>query len=168
MEYNGSTETNPDIFWIFEIHKAYLRHANQEKLYPERMAGRKLAGLKLEPAEVSERYRGNPPVTDVRGCQKEDKHDSEVEEEKGNADDDDAADDDAADDLEAVEEPGAANEGEAVEEDEDEDEDEGEKKEEGGSKEEAPKKSSPLKFKKKKNASAAAKEDQRPAKKSRS
>ncbi|KAK3247826.1 hypothetical protein CYMTET_42684, partial [Cymbomonas tetramitiformis] len=55
------------------------------------------------------------------------------------------------------------------EDEEDEDEDEEEKEEEeGGSKEEAPKKLSPLKFKMKKNAPAAAKEDQRPEKKSRS
>ncbi|KAK3281820.1 hypothetical protein CYMTET_10416 [Cymbomonas tetramitiformis] len=145
-----------------QIHKAYLRHANTDKLYPERMTGRKLAGLKLEPAE------------DVRGCQKEEMHDADVEEEKGNADDDE--DDDDETDVEAVEDEAvAANEGEegeavddeeAVEEEKKEEEEE-EKKEGGGSKNEAAKKS-PLRFKKKKNALAPAKEDQRPGKKPRS
>eukprot|EP00854_Cymbomonas_tetramitiformis_P012239 gene12239-14452_t len=58
-----AAKTMADMDHNLQIHKAYLRHANQEKLYPERMTGRKLAGLKLEPAEVSERDRGNPPVT---------------------------------------------------------------------------------------------------------
>ncbi|KAK3274264.1 hypothetical protein CYMTET_17549 [Cymbomonas tetramitiformis] len=145
-----------------QIHKAYLRHANTEKMYPERLTARKLAGLKLEPAE------------DVRGCQKEEEHDSEVDE--GNAADDVA--NDAA--VEAVKDPAAANDGEAVEneergeDDEKEEEEEEEEKEEekkDGKKDEkdeggsAPKKASPLQFQKRKKVAPGC---EKPAKKSKS
>ncbi|KAK3261704.1 hypothetical protein CYMTET_29401 [Cymbomonas tetramitiformis] len=95
-----------------QIHKAYLRHANTEKLYPERLTARKLAGLKLEPAEFHTRGTSRHWFQDVRGCQKQDAQESEVEEEN-------AADGDANDAVvEAVEDPAAANDGETVEDEE--------------------------------------------------
>ncbi|KAK3235235.1 hypothetical protein CYMTET_54561 [Cymbomonas tetramitiformis] len=162
-----------------QIHKAYLRHANTEKLYPERLTARKLAGLKLEPAEFHTRGTSRHWFQDVRGCQKQDGHESEVDE-------DNAAENVPNDaDVEAVEDPAAANDGVAVEneergegvEKEDEDEDEehsseeeeedkkdGKKdeKDEGGS---APKKASPFQIPKRKKVAPAC---EKPAKKSKS
>ncbi|KAK3278542.1 hypothetical protein CYMTET_13522 [Cymbomonas tetramitiformis] len=128
------------------IHKAYLRHANEKHVYPEKLTARKLAGLNLEPAEVGERDRWNPPVMfgtkavhwfqDVRGMKmgpqtEEPLSDGKTEEEAdkagegGDDEEDDGTEEDAGDEEVAAEgddadaAAGAAGEGEVVEEEED-------------------------------------------------
>ncbi|KAK3238012.1 hypothetical protein CYMTET_51949 [Cymbomonas tetramitiformis] len=162
-----------------QIHKAYLRHANTEKLYPERLTARKLAGLKLEPAEFHTRGTSRHWFQDVRGCQKQDAQESEVEEEN-------AADGDANDAVvEAVEDPAAANDGETVEDEErgegvdkkDEDEEQTTSEEEEEDKKDGKKDekvkggsapNSKFQIPKKRNVDRKKEEGEKPAKKSKS
>ncbi|KAK3273744.1 hypothetical protein CYMTET_18028 [Cymbomonas tetramitiformis] len=181
-----------DLEHSLKIHKAYLKHANEKHVYPEKLTARKLAGLNLEPAEMGERDRWNPPVMDVRGIkmgpQKEEPlPDGKPEEEAGKTGEDGGSEENAGneeDDEEVAAEgddaaaaaTGGGGEGEVVEEEEEDDktasedddtekpmgEDDSKKEEKKGASKEA------LHFQKlKRKPEAAGKEAQKQAKKPR-
>ncbi|KAK3287899.1 hypothetical protein CYMTET_4611 [Cymbomonas tetramitiformis] len=167
-----------DLEHSLKIHnKAYLRHANEKHVYPEKLTARKLVGLNLEPAE-DVRGRKMGPQTE------EPLPDGKTEEEayttgEGGDDEEDGGDEEDDEEVAAEGDDAAAaaggGEGEVVEEEEEEDkaasedddtetpmgEDDSKKEEKKGASKE------PLYFQKNRKPEPAVKEAQKQAKKPR-
>ncbi|KAK3287564.1 hypothetical protein CYMTET_4933 [Cymbomonas tetramitiformis] len=104
-----------DVYELYiEIHKAYLMHANEKHVYPEKLTARKLAGLNLEPAETEE------PFSDGKTEEEAGKAGEGSDDEEDGGTEEDAGDEEvAAEGDDAAAAAAGGGEGEVVEEEED-------------------------------------------------